>query len=223
VRDTGSAMSEVFSALSTLPPVSFSSDAFPADPNACAAAGLPPQWWAAAFLSDVRDSLRLLMHSNCSIAGVEMPGFDHHVGQGGVIGDHADRLAVLAHALRSLRRESQQAGVWNDVSVLVLSDFGRTSRENGSWGTDHGKSGLCLLAGGRVRGGVHHCDPVSWPANATLFSADNKYVAHRTDYRVLYAEILQHMFALNGGQLDQVLPDYSANTGSEFQALGLYL
>jgi hypothetical protein len=74
VRDTGSAMSEVFSALSTLPPVSFSSDAFPADPNACAAAGLPPQWWAAAFLSDVRDSLRLLMHSNCSIAGVEMPG-----------------------------------------------------------------------------------------------------------------------------------------------------
>jgi len=223
VRSNGLAMGEVFSALQTLPPAQFAPDAFPADPAACASAGLPAQWWAASFLANVRNSLRLLLHTPCAIAGVEMPGFDHHVGQGGVNGDHADRLAVIAHALRSLRREAQQAGLWSDLAVLVISEFGRTSRENGGGGTDHGRAGVALLAGGRVRGGVHHCDPVSWPAGATLFSADNKYVAPRTDYRVLYAEILQQHFALDTALRDLVLPGYGALPGGEFQPLGLFL
>ena len=223
VRTTGVATAEVLGALGSLPAAHFAPDAFPADPSACSAVGLPGQWWAASFLANVRNSLRMLQHTPCSIAGVEMQGFDHHVGQGGVNGDHADRLAVIAHALRSLRREAQQAGIWNELAVLVISEFGRTSRENGGGGTDHGRAGVALLAGGRVRGGVHHCDPVSWPAGATLFSADNKYVAPRTDYRVLYAEILQDHFALDAGVRDQVLPGYSALTGSEFQPLGLFL
>ena len=184
---------------------------------------LPSSWWAPTFFANVRDALQILLASDCTLAGVELPGFDHHVAQGSLGGDHAARLSVVAHALRSLRREAQQAGAWNQVVVLVVSEFGRTSRENGSGGTDHGRAGVALLAGGSVLGGVHHCDPVSWPAGATLFSDGNKYIAHRTDYRALYAEVLRHHLQIADADLDQVIPGFLQLAGAEFQELGLFL
>ena len=223
VRQTGEIMEACHAAFGALPAPGFAADSFPDDPGACAQAGLPPQWWAAAFLSEVRDALRILAGTPCSVAGVEMPGFDHHFGQGATAGDQAARLMVIGHALRSLRREAQNSGLWNDLAVLVTSEFGRTSRENGSGGTDHGRSGVALLAGGRVLGGVRHCDPVSWPSGATLFSADGRYVAHRTDYRALYAEILERHLGLPPGDTDLVLPGLSSQTGPDFQRLGLFL
>ncbi len=223
VRKTGTAMRESLLALSTLAPLQFATDSFPADPAACAALGLPSAWWAATFLANVRDALQILLASECTIAGVEMQGFDHHSAQGGVVGDHAARLSVIAHALRSLRREAQQAGAWNDLVVLVVSEFGRTSRENGSAGTDHGRAGVTLLAGGRVIGGVHHCDPISWPSGATLFSDAGKYIAHRTDYRALYAEVLRHHLQISDPDLDSVIPGFTQLSGPEFQELGLFL
>lgn len=223
VRTTGAAMHHSLGALSALPAANFAGDSFPADPASCAAEGLQGSWWAATFLANARDALRILLHSGCTAAGIEMPGFDHHVGQGGVNGDHAARLMVLAHALRSLRREALGAGQWDNLAILVVSEFGRTSRENGGGGTDHGRAGVALLAGGRVRGGVHHCDPASWPSGATLFSADNKYVAHRTDYRAIYADVLQSHLAVGDAELELVIPGIGAQTGSEFQRLGLFL
>lgn len=223
VRATGLTMEACFGAFSALPNPNFASDSFPDDPAQCGAVGLPAAWWAASFLGEVRDALRILAGTPCSVAGVELQGFDHHVGQGGTGGDHAARLLVIGHALRSLRREALQSGLWGDFAVLVTSEFGRTSRENGSGGTDHGRSGVALLAGGGVRGGVHHCDPVSWPSGATLFSADGRYVEHRTDYRVLYAEILERHLGLPSGDLDLVLPDVGSQLGSDFQRLGLFL
>jgi uncharacterized protein (DUF1501 family) len=222
VRSTGRAMRESLLELSTLVPVVFAPDSFPADPSACAAEGLPNAWWAATFLANARDALELLLASECTIAGIELPGFDHHSSQGGVGGDHAARLSVVAHALRSLRREAQANGAWNDLAVLVVSEFGRTSRENGSGGTDHGRAGVALLAGGRVLGGVHHCDPLDWPAGATLFSDSGKYIAHLTDYRTLYAEVLRRHLQLADPDLDLVIPGFTQLIGPEFQELGLF-
>lgn len=223
VRETGLAMHSSLQSLTGLPPANHAFDSFPDDPALCGQVGLPASWWAATFLANARDALRLLTQAGCTVAGIEMPGFDHHAAQGAINGDHAARLSVLAHALRSLRREAIAAGVWSDLAILVVSEFGRTSRENGAGGTDHGRAGLALLAGGRVHGGVHHCDPVAWPSGATLFSEDNRYVAHRTDYRALYAELLANHFGLDSASIDAVVPGFSSLTGSEFQPLGLFV
>jgi uncharacterized protein (DUF1501 family) len=215
-------MAQGLADLGSLPPYTLPAWAFPADFGELAAQGLPQRAWAIDFFARVRDALRLLEQTTCRVAGVELTEFDHHAGQGKLAGPHGERLAILAHALRSVRRVSL-GGLWSDLVVLVQSEFGRTSRENGSGGTDHGRAGVMLVAGGRVRGGVTHCDPSSWPSGSTLFEIDQKYLAHRTDFRAVLAEILSLHLGASTPDLDLILPGWSSLSGPEFSSLGLLL
>jgi len=83
---------------------------------------------------------------------------------------------------------------------MVISEFGRTSGENGSKGRDHGKAGLITLLSPRVKGGVRNCDSVVWGDNQnTLFGegiGTSHYPVHVEDYRAVYAELSQRLFGI---------------------------
>lgn len=82
-------------------------------------------------------------------------GWDSHAGQ---VRDHQRRLAALDDAIVALK--AAMGPEWQQTCVVMCSEFGRTVRENGTGGTDHGTGGLVILAGGAVRGGKVHGD---WP------------------------------------------------------------
>ena len=85
------------------------------------------------------------------VACVDWNGWDHHTGEGGVEG----RIArMLEHLCSSIAAFMQDLGDYaQHTVVMTMTEFGRTCRENGNMGTDHGHGGAMLLAGGPIRGG----------------------------------------------------------------------
>jgi uncharacterized protein (DUF1501 family) len=124
-------------------------------------------------------------------AFAEISGWDHHVAEGGASGQLAARLGVLGKALAAFR--SDLGPRLDDVVLVTLTEFGRTARENGNRGTDHGHAGAALVLGGSVAGGRVHG---RWPGLGHDQLYDGRDLALTTDYRDLLGEILtRHMGA----------------------------
>ncbi|MDP5307701.1 DUF1501 domain-containing protein [Paracoccus spongiarum] len=88
------------------------------------------------------------LNGQTRIASFSIAGWDSHAGQVQVIGRALDRLAAAILTLRD-----GLGANWGRTTVLAMTEFGRTARENGTGGTDHGTGGAMLVAGGAVRGG----------------------------------------------------------------------
>ena len=97
---------------------------------------------------------------------------------------------------------------WDDLIVVTMTEFGRTSKENGSAGTDHAESSVMFVGGGGVQGGVYNCDESTW-ADGDMFSKRDRYVARRTDFRSVFAEIFEGHFGDDPRQMDEIIPGYS--------------
>ncbi len=147
-----------------------------------------------------------LKRTSSQIAQVDQQGWDTHAGQGWVNGPHGDLLAELAQGIRALHRQFQRE--WNDLLIVTMTEFGRSSRENGSRGTDHGEAGVMLVAGGAVRGGVYNCDASAWKAG-DLFSLRGRHLARRTDFRAVFGEIFTRHFGDSPERLSQIMPGYT--------------
>ena len=91
------------------------------------------------------------MRERYNVGFVDVGGWDTHVGAGRRSGYLANRLEELGRGLAAFADEMGDA--WNDTVVVVLSEFGRTFRENGNRGTDHGHGSVYWVLGGGVRGG----------------------------------------------------------------------
>lgn len=171
------------------------------------------------FFQQLRDAAMLLKLTDMQVAGLELGGFDTHAAQGGVNGAQADLLAMIGHGIRSLRLDLQS--IWDDTLVVTFSEFGRTSEQNGSNGTDHGEASCMFVAGGSVNGGVYNCDATTW-ADGDMFSTPNgRYVSHLTDFRAVVGECLQGHFGISDPTLDLVLPGISGQVGDpKFDNLG---
>jgi uncharacterized protein (DUF1501 family) len=85
-------------------------------------------------------------------------GWDTHVNEGAASGQLAGLLGALDGALAAI--ETGMGASWRETVVVVVTEFGRTARINGSDGTDHGTGTIALLAGGALRGGRVIAD---WP------------------------------------------------------------
>ncbi|MEI9891665.1 MAG: DUF1501 domain-containing protein [Caulobacteraceae bacterium] len=94
------------------------------------------------------------MKTDYSLGFVDVGGWDTHVNQGAAKGQLADRLGELGRGLAGFVDEIGPEA-WNDTVVVVVSEFGRTFRENGNRGTDHGH-GQRLLGAGRPGEGRAH-------------------------------------------------------------------
>ena len=94
-----------------------------------------------------------LMRDQFNLGFVDVGGWDTHVGQGAATGYSANRLGELGRALIGYVQEIGP-DAWANTLVVIISEFGRTFRENGDKGTDHGHGSSYWVLGGGVRGGV---------------------------------------------------------------------
>ena len=134
-------------------------------------------------------------------------GYDTHNGQGGPNGYHGSLLEALADGITAFSRDMQS--MWQDIVIITMTEFGRTSIENGNRGTDHAYSSVVFVGGGPVKGGVYNCDSSTWAAG-DLFSQSGRYVRRRTDFRNLYSEIIRKHLGGDQSLVEQVIPGYAA-------------
>src|SRR3979409_821753 len=93
-----------------------------------------------------------LMREQYNLGFVDVGGWDTHVNQGAATGYLADPLGAPGGALAGLAEQIGPAA-WRDTVVVTISEFGRTFRENGDRGTDHGHGSVYWVLGGSVKGG----------------------------------------------------------------------
>ena len=153
---------------------------------------------AKGFERDARRMARL-MASRFQIGFVDVGGWDTHVGQGGATGYLANRFDELGRGLAGFAEEMGPA--WKDTVVVVISEFGRTFRENGNRGTDHGHGTVYWVMGGNVRGGRIAGEQVA-VSQATLFQ-DRDYPV-LNDYRSVFGGVFQRLYGLRPDQLETV-------------------
>lgn len=141
------------------------------------------------------------------IAFVDVGGWDTHANQGGVDpqnGQLPGRLQGLSQALAAFYKDLGDR--MDDVVVLTMSEFGRTARENGNVGTDHGKANVMFLMGGAVKGGKIYGD---WPGLAPEQLNESRDLAMTTDFRDVFAEVLvRHLGCANP---NVVFPGFSVD------------
>jgi uncharacterized protein (DUF1501 family) len=131
------------------------------------------------------------------IAFADMGGWDTHVNQGNDQGQLAQRLTELGQALAAFSTDLGER--LRDVCVLTMSEFGRTVRENGTGGTDHGHGTAMLVMGGTVAG---RQVAGRWPGLSASARHEGRDVAVTTDFRDLFGEILtRHLGARDLGQV----------------------
>jgi len=136
------------------------------------------------------------------VAFADVSGWDTHVNQGASDGQLAARLTDLGLALVAFATDLGEG--MRDVVVLTLSEFGRTIRENGSLGTDHGHATAMLVLGGPVNGGTVLG---RWPGLDPADRFEGRDVAVTTDFRDLFGEILtRHMRATD---LSAIFPGFT--------------
>ena len=119
------------------------------------------------------------------IAFTEIEGWDTHVAEGGATGQLANRLKELGEGLAAFYQDLGDR--MNDVVLVTLSEFGRTARENGNGGTDHGHANVMFVLGGQVRGGKVYG---RWPGLAPEVLYEGRDLALTTDYRTVCGEVL---------------------------------
>jgi uncharacterized protein (DUF1501 family) len=138
------------------------------------------------------------------VAFADVTGWDTHVNQGAGEGQLAMRLTDFGQALVSFANDMGEG--MRDVVVVTMSEFGRTIRENGSLGTDHGHATAMLVLGGPVNGGKVLG---RWPGLDPANRFEGRDVAVTTDFRDLFGEILaRHMRATD---LSAIFPGFTAD------------
>ncbi|MEY2410971.1 MAG: hypothetical protein QOF48_3641 [Verrucomicrobiota bacterium] len=186
---------------------------------------------AYSFFEQLKGAALILNNTDAVIAGTEMTGFDTHNNQGGANGagtfnsQHANLLTRVGWAIYALRKYFKTYNNkvdWNNLVVVTLTEFGRTSIQNTSNGTDHAEGGMMLVAGGGVKGyqkngrpsGIYACHPtdsipwVTGPAGS-MFGVAGRYLQRAVDYRSVLGEIIRDHLGASTDQLGRIIPGYT--------------
>ena len=140
-----------------------------------------------------------LMKDKYNIGFVDVGGWDTHVGQGGANGYLAGRFDELGRGLSAFSQEMGSA--WRHAMVVVVSEFGRTFRENGNRGTDHGHGSVFWVLGGGIKGKQVAGEQLAI-TQANLFQ--NRDMPVLNEYRAVLGGLLRRSFGLTPAQLDHV-------------------
>jgi uncharacterized protein (DUF1501 family) len=140
------------------------------------------------------------------VAFADVGGWDTHVNQGGAQGQLANRLRDFSDAIAALALDLGDR--MEDVVILTCSEFGRTVRQNGTGGTDHGHAGAMFVIGSRVRGQRVHG---RWPGLAREQLYEGRDLALTTDFRAVFGEIIARHLGL--ADVERVFPDYRGSSG----------
>ncbi|HEV7844446.1 MAG TPA: DUF1501 domain-containing protein [Pyrinomonadaceae bacterium] len=145
------------------------------------------------------------------IAFTDVGGWDTHVNQGNARGQLAFRLTEFGAGIAALVADLGK--LMDDVLILTMSEFGRTARENGNRGTDHGHANSMFVIGNNVRGGRVFGD---WPGLKSDKLYEGRDLALTTDFRDVFSEIASRH--LGNANLQTVFPGYALST-SKFRGM----
>ncbi len=154
------------------------------------------------FSRRMRDIATLIRcNAGTRIAVTEMGGFDTHLGQGASTGRLASRLTEFGEGLSQFAADLGDA--LRQVCVVAVTEFGRTAKENGTGGTDHGTASALFVLGGGVRGGRVVAD---WPGLAPRALFEGRDLRATTDVRQVLAECMEETLRVRSAD---VFSDFS--------------
>jgi len=186
------------------------------------------------FFNNLKAAALILNKTDAIVAGTEVGGFDTHSTQGRVTGAHPNLQRRIAWAIYALRKYFSRYGdkaTWDNLVVVTLSEFGRTTVENADQGTDHAEAGVMFIAGGAVVGynkgnasGVFGCHPgnsVPWVTGQTgsMFGASTRYLKRAYDFRSVLGKLIRDHLGATQNQLNRIIPGYAV-TGEHLLAGG---
>jgi uncharacterized protein (DUF1501 family) len=143
-----------------------------------------------------------LMRGRYRLGFVDIGGWDTHVNEGGAQGNLANSLDNLGRGLQAFA--AAMGSDWKDTVVVVVSEFGRTFRENGNGGTDHGHGSAYWVMGGNISGG-RIAGEQQRVAHDTLFQDRDLPVLN--DHRAVLGGLFRRMWGMSNAQLATVLPN----------------
>src|SRR5205823_14100503 len=139
------------------------------------------------------------------VAFTDVGGWDTHAGEGGAQGQLANNLRNFSDAIAAFTKDLGSR--MSDVVLVTMSEFGRTVKENGNRGTDHGHANVMLVLGGGVKGGEVYG---KWPGLGSSQLYENRDLAITTDFRDVFGELLTKQLGVNA--LKSVFPGYDASS-----------
>ena len=142
---------------------------------------------------------------NVQLAFLALGGWDTHVNQGGARGQLANRLQPLGQGLAELA--TRLGPTFDDTTILVISEFGRTARQNGTGGTDHGHGNVMWALGGNIAGGKVYG---RWPGIDPSALNEGRDLAVTTDFRQVLAGVCMRNLGLPDSKLASVFPGFDA-------------
>jgi uncharacterized protein (DUF1501 family) len=139
-----------------------------------------------------------LLKANLGVeaAFTDVNGWDTHHNQGSVNGQLANRLTDFSSAIAAFWRDLGDNAA--NVTLVTMSEFGRTARENGTGGTDHGHANAMFILGADVKGGRVHG---RWPGLAHEQLNEGRDLALTTDYRQVLGELVTRTLGANNLEL----------------------
>jgi uncharacterized protein (DUF1501 family) len=135
------------------------------------------------------------------VAFLDVGGWDTHTNQGSIKGTLADHLTKLSGALMTLVKGLKE--IYQDTLIIVLSEFGRTLKENDNRGTDHGYGNVMWALGGGVDGGKIYG---TWPGLSQDSLYQQRDLAITTDIRHALSNLLKPHFNLTDQNLNYIFP-----------------
>jgi uncharacterized protein (DUF1501 family) len=149
-----------------------------------------------------------LLKSNLGVeaAFTDIGGWDTHQNQGSVDGQLSQRLRDFSASIAAFWRDMGNGA--ENVTLVTMSEFGRTARENGTGGTDHGHANAMFVLGGNVKGGKVYG---KWPGLDNHQLNEGRDLALTTDYRQVLGEVVSKTIGAN--DLNLVFP--RARIGSD--------
>jgi len=142
-----------------------------------------------------------LMRDQYRIGFVDVGGWDTHVNEGAAQGALANNIESLGRGLAAMSQEL--GGEWRNTVVAVVSEFGRTFRENGNKGTDHGHGSVHWVLGGSINGG-RIAGEQARVEKASLFQ-DRDYPV-LNEYRAVFGGLFGTLWGLSADQVQRVFP-----------------
>jgi len=142
-----------------------------------------------------------LLKANLGVeaAFTDVSGWDTHQNQGGVTGQLADRLREFSSAIAAFWLDMGPAA--ENITLVTMSEFGRTARQNGTGGTDHGHANAMFVLGGHVKGGKVYG---RWPGLADEQLNEGRDLTVTTDFRQVLGEAVAKTIGANN--LEVVFP-----------------
>jgi uncharacterized protein (DUF1501 family) len=142
-----------------------------------------------------------LLKANLGVeaAFTDVSGWDTHQNQGGVTGQLADRLREFSSAIAAFWLDMGSAA--ENITLVTMSEFGRTARQNGTGGTDHGHANAMFVLGGHVKGGKVYG---RWPGLANEQLNEGRDLTVITDFRQVLGEAVAKTIGANN--LEVVFP-----------------